>query len=70
MPLPNIVHFENLGPGKYTYRVVGKRPPKKGEYYLSGAIVQAYQAPNDLTTAFMVVEPLQQFKLRNEWVPI
>lgn len=26
------------------------RPPKKGEWYLSGAIVEAYKAPNDLDT--------------------
>lgn len=24
------------------------RPPRKGEWYLSGAIVEAYRAPNDL----------------------
>lgn len=27
-----------------------KRPPKKGEWYLSGAVIEAYQAPNDLST--------------------
>ena len=27
-----------------------KRPPRKGEWYLSGAIVEAYRAPNDLST--------------------
>ena len=27
------------------------RPPKKGEYYLSGAIPEAYRAPNDLTVS-------------------
>jgi hypothetical protein len=26
-----------------------KRPPKKGEYYLSGAIVEGYLAPSDLS---------------------
>lgn len=29
-----------------------KRPPRRGEWYLSGAIVQAYRAPNDLSTPF------------------
>jgi hypothetical protein len=24
-----------------------KRPPRKGEWYLSGSIVEAYRAPND-----------------------
>lgn len=27
-----------------------KRPPRKGEWYLSGAIIEAYRAPNDLPT--------------------
>lgn len=27
-----------------------KRPPKRGEYYLSGAIPEAHRAPNDLST--------------------
>ena len=31
-----------------------KRPPKKGEWYLSGAIVAAYKAPNDLSTPYVI----------------
>lgn len=31
-----------------------KRPPRKGEWYLSGAIIAAYRAPNDLSTAFHI----------------
>ena len=27
------------------------RPPRKGEWYLSGAVVEAYKAPNDLMEA-------------------
>lgn len=27
-----------------------KRPPKRGEWYISGSIPYAYRAPNDLTT--------------------
>ena len=30
------------------------RPPKKGEYYLSGAEIQAYRAPADLDTAYWI----------------
>jgi hypothetical protein len=41
------------------YRIIGKRPPRKGEYYLSGAIPAAYIAPNDLTTAYLIVEPVE-----------
>ena len=32
------------------------RKPKKGEWYLSGAIVEAYQAPNDLTSAYHIAK--------------
>lgn len=30
------------------------RPPNKGEWYLSGSIVAAYRAPNDLNTPFHI----------------
>ena len=33
-----------------------KRPPKKGEWYLSGAVVGAYRAPNDLSTSFHIAK--------------
>jgi hypothetical protein len=32
------------------------RCPKKGEWYLSGAIPVAYQAPNDLTTEYHIMK--------------
>jgi hypothetical protein len=31
-----------------------KRPPKRGEWYLSGAEIAAYCAPNDLTTPYHI----------------
>jgi hypothetical protein len=31
-----------------------RRPPKRGEWYLSGAIVEAYRAPNDLSMTFPI----------------
>lgn len=33
-----------------------KRPPRKGEWYLSGAQVEAYRAPNDLSTPHHIAE--------------
>lgn len=33
-----------------------KRCPKAGEWYLSGAIVEAYCAPNDLSSAHVIAE--------------
>jgi hypothetical protein len=41
---------------RHFYRKAGFRAPKKGEWYLSGAIVEAYQAPNDLTAEYQIVE--------------
>lgn len=32
------------------------RPPRKGEWYLSGALVEAYHAPNDLTATYPIAE--------------
>lgn len=31
-----------------------KRAPRRGEWYLSGAVVTAYRAPNDLDTVFQI----------------
>jgi hypothetical protein len=40
------------------YKATGEfRPPKKGEFYLSGAIITAYRAPNDLGTAHWIAVP-------------
>lgn len=33
------------------------RPPKAGEWYLSGAIPEAWRAPNDLTTPYHILRP-------------
>jgi hypothetical protein len=30
------------------------RCPKKGEWYLSGSIIEAYRAPNDLSTPYHI----------------
>lgn len=31
-----------------------KRPPRAGEWYLSGAIVEAYRAPSNFTTSYHI----------------
>lgn len=33
-----------------------KRPPQKGEWYLSGAVIQAYRAPNALSTPYHIAK--------------
>jgi len=50
------IEFEGLGLCFYEQER-SFRAPRKGEYYLSGAIVQAYRAPNDLSTAFKIARP-------------
>lgn len=41
--------------GLMAIRTGEKRAPQKGEWYLSGAIPEAYRAPNDLTTVFHIL---------------
>lgn len=36
---------------------LGKRPPRRGEWYLSGALPFAYRAPNNLPVSYLVVHP-------------
>lgn len=33
-----------------------RRAPKAGEWYLSGAVIEAYQAPNDLSQEFHIAK--------------
>lgn len=33
------------------------RPPRKGEFYISGAIPEVYRALNDLSTAYHIALP-------------
>jgi len=41
--------------GAAFYEATGEyREPRQGEYYLSGAMVQAYRAPNDLSTRYWI----------------
>jgi hypothetical protein len=72
MSLPEHLSFERLGrPGvRYTWRPVEFRRPVKGEYYLSGAIPQAFKAPSDLSTAYMVVVPVAPYVYRKQWVAL
>lgn len=57
--LPLTVPVENSMFKVSYFNVLGYRPPLKGEYYLSGAKVTAYQAKNNLTDNFLVIELLE-----------
>lgn len=71
--LPVVVPFEGFVGESWRseclYHVLGYREPKKGEYYLSGAICEAYKAPNDLPSKFLVVKPTQKVKTVQVYTP-
>jgi hypothetical protein len=54
--IPKLVAFDGVK-DKRNYDVVGFKAPKKGEYYLSGAIVAAHKASVDMVTPYWVVTP-------------
>ena len=69
--LPSIVMFENytLIGEHYTCDVVDFRCPLFGEFYLSGAEPKAWQAPNDMSSPFLVVTKKTRMVQRQTWVP-
>lgn len=46
-----------------------KRPPKKGEYYLSGSAITAYRAYEDLTSSFHIAR-LYEVERVEFWRPV
>jgi len=56
----------------WNYNVLGYRCPKAGEWFLSGARVAAYYSKNDLSSKYLVVEPVQMFKpvTTINWFPV
>ena len=50
------VNFEGLKP-LYFYESLGFRNPKKGEFYLSGAIPMGYMAKNDMSSPYHIIRP-------------
>lgn len=62
--LPLVVRVER---GFYFYKVLGFRPPKRGEWYLSGAVVEAYKSCSDLETPYLVIETTAKAVQRTVW---
>lgn len=68
--MPSIDHNKPLnfhGIGFCFFRTIGLRRPRAGEWYLSGAIVEGYRAPNDLPSTYLVVEPTHHAKPIKAW---
>lgn len=51
----------------YFYQIIEYRRPKKGEYFLDGAVITAYKAVTDLYDEYLVVELTCPAKLIWVW---
>ncbi len=71
-PLPRLLSFvgeqQSSATHRWTWRHIGFREPKKGEFYVSGALPAAYKAINDMKCRMHVVEPLEAYRQRTCWV--
>ena len=59
-----------FGEGVYKscfYEYVGYRCPNRGEFYLSGAVTEAYRAFADLSASYHVVKPTVQATPVKAW---
>ena len=65
-----IMTFEGLNAlgSKWSFRVLGTRCPNKGEFFMSGAIPEAYKAKQHLTQEYQIVEPIAEYRLKQVWV--
>ena len=62
MTAPQGIYPGEFGPGTRLthYVATGEfRAPRKGEYYLSGAIIGAYRAPNDFTQKYWLARAVR-----------
>ena len=48
----------------FFYDVLDYREPRKGEYFISGAIPELYKAPNDLSTKYLTVTKIYPIKAK------
>lgn len=56
---PGEFSYHDIGRGAERYVSTGEhRNPRKGEFYLSGAIPCAYRAPADLDSPYHIVRPV------------
>ena len=68
--MQNPISFEGLDiKHLYFYEKKEFRNPRKGEWFLSGAIVSAYMAPNDLDTKYWIVKPTFQAIRTTTYIP-
>jgi len=54
---PITLHVKGIPWSKVRARWTGeRRPPRKGEWYLSGAVIEAWKTINDLSTPYHIAE--------------
>lgn len=54
----------------YFYDVIDYRPPRKGEWFLSGGPVGVYLAHNDLNWDYVIVKPTVKARAVSCWEPV
>ena len=59
--LPGVLKF---GPHKWTWVPIAFRPPRQGEYFVSGAIPETYQhhGEKELLTPYLILKPRQMVR--------
>jgi len=70
--LPDMVVWGGpyFSPTNWEYEVLGFRPPRKGELYLSGAPIEVYDAPHDLGDSYLVINLLRKMVQETRWVAV
>ena len=63
--LPIVLRFFG---NTHFYEVVGYRAPCAGEFYISGAIPEAYYTANDLQQEFLIAVPRERAMQVKVWV--
>jgi len=67
--MPFIKHSEGMLAPRFFFDVVDYRAPKRGEFYVSGAVPEAYRAPSDgIRSMFLIVTPTDKAKQVTTWV--
>ncbi len=67
--LPDVLRFSDpYFTRGYFFYTVEYRCPRAGEWFLSGAIVEAYKTNSNLTTKYLVATPTDKAKKVTTWV--
>lgn len=67
--LPEAFYFHGPGvdPGVYFWEFEGWRPPRRGEFYVSGAEPAVYRAHHDMSGSYLVIQPTDKARYVGRW---